>query len=329
MTNSASAMLTTLAALAIPAFAMTASLLKRADRLLLRSTLCCGQPLVRVLRSLQTVREAIWPMDEPHSREQLANADAVLYFASSGLFFPYYIGIAEYLKAHFDCSSLVVAGVSGGYAPAASIVLGLDPETHWRAIDGMRTMGRSRALGTYFFSEHEMMHGGYLPLLKDDEPRLLPLLSSKRLWLGCTRLWPQPLRAFWLSSFDSLHALVHACTCSMRVLPILRLPGKLGGCWVVDGFFGCHPPQLACDEHVLVISAVPSAAGLSPKEVLGGATDLVRLPSRENFDAWMRQGWLDASERGRAHWERLRLKPKASRSDTGNGVGDRACAGGH
>ena len=282
---------------------------KAIDTLLLTCLIFCGQPLLRLIRSLQLVRGAIWAQSEDVSpRDELAFADAIIYFCSSGLFLPYYIGVAEYLKANFDCSSLIVAGVSGGYAPAASIVLGLDSETHWRAIEGMRVAGRSRALGNYFFSEHEMIHSGYLPLLEEDEPRLLRSLSKRRLWLGCTQLWPRPLRSMWTSSFESVKALCHACTCSMRVFPILRLPGKLRGCWVVDGMLGCHPRQLANAERMLIVSAVPSREGLSPKRVLGGVTDLARLPSRRNFDRWMAQGWEDASE-GRAHFERLGLKP--------------------
>ena len=307
-------------------FGLLSALLAAFDRLLLNAGLTLGSPVRRLLRRRQARLAAA--SDGGNQTQFSLDADTtsakrpiLLYFHSSGLFLPYYIGVAEYLKAHYDCSDIMCAGVSGGYAGASSIVLDIDPLTHWRAVDGMRQRAASRFFGSFLLSSHDMIHCGYLPLLRERADELLPRLATGRMRLGCTQLWPWPmLRAVWLDTFHSVKALCHACTCSMRVIPIFRLPGRLGdGSLVVDGFLGCCPEQLLAALHsaapsaplptIITISAVPCEADLAPSRVLGGLSQVVRLPSRKDFDAWQRQGWLDAESKARTLFEAKGMRP--------------------
>ena len=116
-----------------------AALLAQVDKLILYLILAVGVPIIRLLRRAQAASLS--------RREVLPSRAPVIYFESCGLFLPYHIGVAEYIKEHFECGNVTCVGVSGGYAPAASIVLGLSPEQHFAAIEGMRTRGSQRALG--------------------------------------------------------------------------------------------------------------------------------------------------------------------------------------
>ena len=109
-------------------FALFSALLAAFDRLLLNAGLTLGSPVRRLLRRRQARLAAAsdggsqthFSLDAELSTS--AKRPILLYFHSSGLFLPYYIGVAEYLKAHYDCSDIMCAGVSGGYAGASSIV---------------------------------------------------------------------------------------------------------------------------------------------------------------------------------------------------------------
>ena len=73
-----------------------------------------------------------------------------------------------------------------------------------------------------------------------------------------------------------------------------RLPGRIGHALVLDGVFACRPPR---NRTVLRVAAVPTTrATVAPAELLGGATDLVSLPERAEFDRWVRQGRCDAQK---------------------------------
>ena len=174
-------------------------------------------------------------------------------------------------------------------------------------MQNLRKRGEQRwPLQTFLLSEHDMIHHGYLPLLKPHEQELLPKLLSGRLRLGATCLagpwWAPCLGAIWSSRYESIEALCHACTCSMRTLPIFRFFGRLRGCLCFDGWMGCRPEQQiraiprASLARLLVVSAVPCPeADIAPKRVLGGLSQLVTLPSRDDFDEWMRRGREDAA----------------------------------
>lgn len=282
------------------------------DRLLLSLGLYVGQPIVGVLRWLQALF-----LDTAEDSAEADGGLPLLFFESSGLFLPYYIGVAKYLREHYDTDHVICAGVSGGYAAASSLALGISPETHWAAIDGMRRHGRRRRLGTFFLSSSDMIHSGYLPLLKRDHPEYLALrarLARGRFWLGATAVWPWPGTSVWVGGDDlsSVKSLCHAATCSMRVLPIFRAPGLLRGSMVFDGFLACRPACLrrhlrlsqgqAAIGKTLTVSAVPSTtASISPSALLGGLSDVVCLPTRATFDQWVARGASDAAaaaERG-------------------------------
>lgn len=285
-----------------------ASTLARLDRLLLWLALAVFQPLIGVLRALQA-RLLDSPAEDAPSDDP--SAPPLLFFESSGLFLPYYLGVADYLKEDYELDAAICAGVSGGYAAASTIALGLTTETHWAAIEGMRRLGQKRVLGTFAFTSRDMIHNGYLPLLKKDHARYLELrerLAQGRFYLGATSLWPWPGTSVWAGGDEmpSAKALCHAATCSMRVPPIFFRPGKLLGRYVIDGFLACRP---ACLRHhlrthhglaplgaTITVSAVPSStASVSPAALLGGLSAVVLLPSRETFDAWMAAGRSDAA----------------------------------
>lgn len=157
-----------------------------------------------------------------------------------------------------------------------------------------------------------VVHHGYLPQLSEGgdaaTAALLEHTHGGRLRLGSTEVWPRPLHTVWVSRFRSAKELCHAATCSMRTWPILRLPGRLGGALVWDGVFACRLPLHAVARPegteggsapfsggVIRVAVVPtSRATVAPAELLGGASDLVSLPSREAFDAMVRQGRSDA-----------------------------------
>jgi hypothetical protein len=155
-----------------------------------------------------------------------------------------------------------------------------------------------------------MIHSGYLPLLKRDHAAYLTLrarLARGRFWLGATAVWPWPGTSVWVGGDDlsSAKSLCHAATCSMRVLPIFRTPGFLRGSLVFDGFLACRPACLrrhlrvsqgmAAIGKTITVSAVPSTtASISPSSLLGGVSDVVCLPTRARFDAWVARGASDA-----------------------------------
>ena len=274
-----------------------ASVLHSIDCFVLTTAITLTEPLRRFWRWFQMLFNSCDNSDTP----------TIIYFHSSGLFLPYHIGVAEYMKANFDCRKTTCIGVSGGYAGASTIVLDLDPETHWQAISGMRQRASQRWLGSLLLGSHDMIHCGYLPLLR---PEVLRKLRSGRFRLGCTKLWPYPLTPLWVSSFDSVKALCYACTCSMRVFPIFRMPGRIDGSLVLDGFLGCQPGPFG--SNVIEVSAVPCAsATVAPAQVLGGLTQVITLPNREDFDAWRSKGWADAdSARSKLLEAGLRLVPE-------------------
>ena len=245
----------------------------------------------KVLRLVHTVLDCFFTDAGP----PLDDKAVVLWFDSSGLLLPYHIGVAEWVLDHYDCSSVVAAGISGGYAPAASIVMGITAEDHWRAVETLRALGGTRWLRAYFFSSSEMIHHGYLPQLAPAEDATLIKLAGGRMFIGCSEIWPRFGRAVWVNRFESAKAICHACTCSMRTLPILRLPGRIGRALVIDGVLACRPRRQATARNVIRVSVFPSKrASIAPERLLGGASDLIRLPSREKWDKWMHQGKLDA-----------------------------------
>ena len=264
------------------------------DRLILAVGLRVG---IMLLRALHYLLDRMYP----HQAGPKITKDGipVVWFDSSGLFLPYYIGVAEYLLANYDCTNVCAAGVSGGYAPAATLVMDVTAEDHWAAIELLRRLGSGRWLGAYFFSASEMIHHGYLPALSQPEveAKMLRRFNDGRLWLGSTVIWPQPGNAIWTNRFASVKELCYACTCSMRTIPILRLPGRLAGALVWDGCIACRPSGVdaqSAELKFLRVSAFPSSrAHISPSRLLGGLHDVVQLPSRQKFDSWRRQGWED------------------------------------
>ena len=286
------------------AHASPASILLRLfDELLLLAALIIGAPFRIALRRIQEKLRTGHRVQSPPAEVP----PIILFFNSSGLFLPYYIGVAEYLKEHYDVDAdhVYACGVSGGYAPAASIVLGLDPEVHWEAIENLRRRGEQRwPFGTFLLSEHDMIHHGYLPILRPRQEELLPKCLSGRLQLGSTAVfpcWTPMLGAIWTSRYGSMEALCHACTCSMRTLPILRWFGTLNGTLCFDGWMGCTPQQVmdaipgADASRLLVVSAVPCPeAHIAPRQVLGGLSKVVTLPSRGEFDDMVHRGREDA-----------------------------------
>ena len=258
------------------------------DSIVLSVLLCLGTPLLRLFHALL---DALGVPGAPAGIED----DIVLWFDSSGLLLPYHIGVADYIAENYDVSRVVAAGISGGYAPASTLVLGVNTESHWEAIQTLRALGASRWLGCYFFSSDEMIEHGYLPQLEADEPNALAKLAGGRMHLGCSELLPRLGRAVWINRFESARAICYACTCSMRTLPILRIPGLIGRALVIDGVLACRPARAA---HKLIrVSVFPSKrATISPAGHLGGMSDLVRLPSRANFERWLAQGRADAAD---------------------------------
>lgn len=282
------------------------------DSLALRLALFLFRPLLLLLRLLQSLL-----LDREEDQRETEDARPLLFFESSGLFLPYYIGVAEYLVHHYNLDRALCAGVSGGYAGAASIALGVSAEMHWEAIASMAMLAKRRALGSFFLSSRDMIHSGYLPILKRNHAAYLALrerLSRGHFWLGATAIWPRPASSVWAGADDmsSAKALCHAATCSMRVLPIFRKPGLLKQSLVCDGFLACRPACLRRHlrvnrgihdiGHTITISAIPSkTAVISPSTLLGGLSDVVCLPSRQNFDSWRARGRADAAaaaERG-------------------------------
>jgi hypothetical protein len=64
---------------------------------------------------------------------------------------------------------------------------------------------------------------------------------------------------------------------------------------VIDGVLACRPRRQATARNVIRVSVFPSKrASIAPERLLGGASDLIRLPSREKWDNWVHQGKLDA-----------------------------------
>jgi hypothetical protein len=276
------------------------------DRLLLWLALCVG---TRVLRAIHRLLDTLGrkPSGPPLSGPDESDTPILAWFDSSGLYMCYYLGIAEYLLENFDCTDLVAAGVSGGYAPASMLLLGLSAEDHWRALETLRNYSiySQRWLGSYFFSASEMIHYGYLPILERFAPRqqqvLLTALRSGRFWVGASEIWPQFGNAVWTHCFSSIRHLCYVCTCSLRTWPLLKRPGRLGRSLVIDGVLFCRP-RTTQSSRLLRVSAFPSSlAAISPVRLLGGFMDVVRLPSREKFDTWRAQGREDArlaDERG-------------------------------
>lgn len=188
------------------------SLWQRLDKILLTFLLYFGTPLLRCLHALFELIGG--PPTGPPVEDE-----AVLWFDSAGLLLPYHIGVAEYVSTHYDCSSLVAAGISGGYAPAATLVMGVTIEAHWQAVETLRALGRNRWLGAFFFSSKEMIEHGYLPQLEASEAAALDRLASGRMWIGCSEIFPRFGRAVWVRRFASARAICHACTCRCSVPP--------------------------------------------------------------------------------------------------------------
>ena len=219
----------------------------------------------KVLRLVHTVLDCFFTDAGP----PLDDKAVVLWFDSSGLLLPYHIGVADWVLDHYDCSSVVAAGISGGYAPAASIVMGITAEDHWRAVETLRALGGTRWLRAYFFSSSEMIHHGYLPQLAPAEDATLIKLAGGRMFIGCSEIWPRFGRAVWVNRFESAKAICHACTCSMRTLPILRLPGRIGRALVIDGVLACRPRRQATARNVIRVSVFPSKrASIAPERLL-------------------------------------------------------------
>jgi len=104
------------------------------DRLILFLGLLVGQPFIGAIRRLQAL---LIDSEEDTAESDDPSAPPLIFFESSGLFFPYYLGVAEHVCEHYDTDHVICAGVSGGYAAASTIALGLHTEMHWAAIEGM------------------------------------------------------------------------------------------------------------------------------------------------------------------------------------------------
>ena len=146
---------------------------------------------------------------------------------------------------------------------------------------------------------------------------MLAKLESGRMYIGCSEIWPRFGRDVWINTFDSARKICHACTCSMRTLPILRLPGRIGRLLVIDGVLACRPRQPDARRLIRVSVFPTSRATVAPKQPLGGMSDLVRLPSREKWEAWIERGRVDAAaadQRGALAAAGLARQPAASQA---------------
>ncbi|KAK3255582.1 hypothetical protein CYMTET_35240 [Cymbomonas tetramitiformis] len=152
--------------------------------------------------------------------------------------YPYHLGVANYIAEHFDVSDLRSAGASGGFTGAVTLAADVTEEEHWECLQTAKELWASRLLGPFLIQTKEWMAPYYHVLLKH-ESALLEAQRDGRITIGVTTIFPReskwPLAHKRIDTFSSVKEFAYTVTCSQRILPFYRLPGKIEGQWTVDG----------------------------------------------------------------------------------------------
>lgn len=195
-------------------------------------------------------------------------------FAGCGFLYPYQLGVAAHLAAHYDVSQLRCAGHSAGFAAALSLAAGVPPSAHWDVLQVAQARWAARPLGPFLDSTRAWM-APYLAALRPCEPAIAAAGAAGRLCLGYSRLEVGPrwrLRGghATTAAFPTLRAFVYAVTLSQRCPPFYTRPGFLDGGWGADGALTAAftlPPGCAAARCVTV-SPTNTGADVCPSAPL-------------------------------------------------------------
>ena len=187
-------------------------------------------------------------------------------FAGCGFLYPYQLGVAAHLAAHYDLSQLRCAGHSAGFAAALTLAAGVPPSAHWAVLQVAQARWAARLCGPFLDSTRAWM-APYLAALQACEAAIAEAGAAGRLCLGYSRLefgprWRLRGGHATTAAFPTLRAFVYAVTLSQRCPPFYTRPGYLAGGWGLDGALTAAftlPPGCAAARCVTVSPTNTSA----------------------------------------------------------------------